>query len=233
MRLVFLERVVLVVPFLAVAATTLPAQEVPRRDRAAPLRELFIELDTNGDRVVTADEVPDGGRGAFQILLKHGDRDRDGKLTAEEYRDVLQKAGRSAGRLAAPGDRRNRFGQLDRDGDGKLGPTEVPGGPARLRQLDRDGDKALSRKEFGANQPDRAVPGLKPGNDAAPQGPLVKRLKAMDRDGDGRISRDEFTGRPALFERLDVNRDGFLDPTDRKSGPDRKPRKSTAPGQPS
>ena len=46
----------------------------------------------------------------------------------------------------------------------------------------------------------------------------MQRLRAMDKNGDGRISRDEFTGRPAAFDRLDANHDGYLDRADRKQG---------------
>jgi hypothetical protein len=41
----------------------------------------------------------------------------------------------------------------------------------------------------------------------------------MDKNGDGRISRDEFTGQPAMFDRLDLNHDGYLDQSDRRQGP--------------
>jgi hypothetical protein len=42
----------------------------------------------------------------------------------------------------------------------------------------------------------------------------------MDKNGDGRVSRDEFTGRPAMFDRVDTNHDGFLDSADHLRGPD-------------
>ena len=37
----------------------------------------------------------------------------------------------------------------------------------------------------------------------------------LDRDGDDRVSRREFDGPPDAFDRLDVNRDGYLSESER------------------
>ncbi|MEW6160585.1 MAG: EF-hand domain-containing protein [Verrucomicrobiota bacterium] len=37
-----------------------------------------------------------------------------------------------------------------------------------------------------------------------------ERMKTRDADQDGRVSRQEFPGLPAMFDRMDANRDGFL-----------------------
>ena len=50
-----------------------------------------MELDANNDRVIERAEVPEAGRKAFERLLNHGDANHDGKLEAEEFRDLLQK----------------------------------------------------------------------------------------------------------------------------------------------
>jgi Ca2+-binding EF-hand superfamily protein len=112
----------------------------------APLRELFIELDANGDRVIDREEVPESGRKSFDTLLKYGDADHDGKLEASEYRNLLLKV--NPARVATPEQRERRFKTLDRNEDGKLGPDEFQGGPARFKQLDRNGDAFLSRDEI-------------------------------------------------------------------------------------
>jgi Ca2+-binding EF-hand superfamily protein len=181
----------------------------------APLRDLFQELDTNGDRVISVDEIPARGQAAFQTLLRYGDRDHDGKLAAEEFRDLMQRVGQNRAALATPAQLKRRFAMLDANKDGKLDGKELPGGPARLQRLDRDGDGFVSREEFLAMNQNRAGARPNPAADPAAAGPLQRRLKAMDKNGDQRISRDEFTGIPARFDRLDTNHDGFLDSADR------------------
>ena len=122
----------------------------------APLRDLFLELDANGDKVVEREEVPESGRKAFDTLLKYGDTDHDGKLEAAEYRTLMQKT--NWARVASPEQREKRFKNLDKNGDGKLGPDEFQGGTARFHQLDRNGDGFLSRDE---------IPWLKEGSSEA------------------------------------------------------------------
>jgi len=118
----------------------------------APLRDLFLELDANGDRVIERDEVPESGRKAFDTLLKYGDTDNDGKLEAAEYRNLMQKI--NWARVGTPEQRKRRFKNLDKNEDGKLGPDEFQGGIARFHELDRNGDGFLSRDE---------IPWLSPG----------------------------------------------------------------------
>jgi Ca2+-binding EF-hand superfamily protein len=118
----------------------------------APLRELFLDLDANGDRVIERSEVPEAGHRAFDTLLKYGDRNHDGKLDAEEYRDLLQKVNRN--RVLSPEERERRFKSWDRNEDGKIDRKEFPNGEARFAQLDRNGDGFLSRDE---------IPWLNPG----------------------------------------------------------------------
>ena len=57
---------------------------------------------------------------------------------------------------------------------------------------------------------------------------MREALKAMDADGDGKVSKDEYTG-PIPFERLDRNRDGFLDAADAPG--DRGPGRGDGQGQ--
>jgi Ca2+-binding EF-hand superfamily protein len=184
-----------------------------------PLRDLFLDLDANADRVIERSEVPAAGKSAFDTLLKYGDRNHDGKLEAEEYRDLLQKV--SWNRIVSPEQREQRFKSWDKNQDGKIGRDEFPNGPARFAQLDRNGDGFLSRDEIPWLNPGGAV---QPGPQGPPEGPqrrgqLLQRLKQLDSDGDGRVSRDEFTGRPAMFDRLDTNHDGYLDSADQPRVP--------------
>ncbi len=132
--------------------TPAPGQTPKQPASPTPWRDLFMELDANNDRVIERAEVPEAGRKAFERLLSHGDANHDGKLTAEEFRDLLQKIDWS--RAVPPEQLEKRFKNLDRNEDGKLDRQEFPNGPARFNQLDRNGDGFLSRDE---------IPWLNPG----------------------------------------------------------------------
>jgi len=71
-------------------ATLAPGQTPKQPATPTPWRDLFMELDANNDRVIERAEVPEAGRKAFERLLNHGDANHDGKLEAEEFRDLLQ-----------------------------------------------------------------------------------------------------------------------------------------------
>jgi Ca2+-binding EF-hand superfamily protein len=109
------------------------------------------------------------------------------------------------------------FGELDANHDGFVEASEVPAGvrasfDALVRHGDADHDGKLAGKEYAALLEQIDEPAKKKA-----ARPLQERLKAMDADGDGRVSRAEFKGRPAGFNRLDVNQDGFIDRADRKA----------------
>ena len=114
-----------------------------------------MELDANNDRVIERAEVPEAGRKAFERLLNHGDTNHDGKLEAEEFRDLLQKV--DWRRAVPPEQLEKRFKNLDRNEDGKLDRQEFQGGPARFSQLDRNGDGFLSRDEIPWLNPNAAT----------------------------------------------------------------------------
>ncbi len=140
--------------FYCTLAVATPVLGQPPRQPAnpTPWRDLFMELDANNDQVIERAEVPEAGRKAFERLLSHADGNHDGKLGAEEYRDLLRKVDWS--RALPPEQLEKRFKNLDRNEDGKLDRQEFPNGPARFNQLDRNGDGFLSRDE---------IPWLNPG----------------------------------------------------------------------
>ena len=73
---------------LAVSLVGFALAQVAKK-QAEPFRDLFLELDANHDNAIERDEVPASARPSFERLLKRGDDNHNGKLEAEEYREVL------------------------------------------------------------------------------------------------------------------------------------------------
>ena len=145
------------VPFLGNVAG-LRADEGPRP------ADLFPTLDANSDGTLSADEIGESQRSAFERLLRVGDADSDGRLTREEYLKAFEPepavGGNLPSRADAPArpqraggadrpDVRRLFEMADRDGDGKVALSDLPE-PAqqRLRPLyERLGKDELTRED--------------------------------------------------------------------------------------
>jgi Ca2+-binding EF-hand superfamily protein len=164
--------------------------QAPNRPPANPILTV-LQLDANGDRTLERDEVPDTGREALDRLLKLGDQNKNGRLEADELRELVGKVQA----LAAQG--AERFKAMDKDGDGKVSKEEFTGPKPLFGPIDRDANGFLTQEEMRAF--------------GAAGGPArFERLRALDKDGDGKISQDEFTGPKPRFARLDVDGNGFL-----------------------
>jgi hypothetical protein len=89
-----------------------------------------------------------------QLLLERFDRNHDGRLEPQERRRAIRALRRLARRLAIQERRAERQGQrglvrrYDANGDGVVGPDEMPPGLARrLRPPDRNGDGWLDDRD--------------------------------------------------------------------------------------
>ena len=170
--------------------------------------ERFREMDKDGDGKISRAEFTGPAP-----LFDRVDADKDGFITRAE-------ATRFAAANAPGGQVANRFKAMDKDGDGKVTRAEFTGPPGVFAAADADGDGALTLEELAryAGQPvpkdaTEAPKGKPEAPKAEPSpaaGPFAQRLRAMDKDGDGKVSRAEFTGRPAMFDRLDRNNDGYI-----------------------
>lgn len=184
------------------------------RPNPEEIRERLKQMDRNGDGKISRSEVPDVARERLMPLF-----DRLGKDELS-----LEDLGRfSGGQRPEPG---QLFGQLDKNGDGKVSRDELPADAReRMARIFDQADKdELTREEFAAafrgamqgppvegNRPRTAdgQPGSRPG-----MGPFraPRFLQKLDADGDGRLSKSEFAKAPDLFADLDENGDGQLDP---------------------
>lgn len=133
------------------ASTALHAQG-KRADGPRPMIQ-FSAIDTNGDGVITPDEI----KAYRESRIKALDANGDGELTADEIANfqLAQIKARIEARAKAMVQR------LDVNGDGKLSAAELaaarlPGlqGPdsRMMRWLDKDGDGKITKQEFDAAQ---------------------------------------------------------------------------------
>jgi hypothetical protein len=87
------------------------------------------------------------------MLLQNFDKNHDGRLGPRERRHAAKKLRRLAAKMMRRDMRQQRqhkfVERFDRDGDGDVGPGEMPPGLAdELRPLDRDGDGWLQGNEL-------------------------------------------------------------------------------------
>lgn len=176
------------------------------------LRSLHAKFDTNSDGKVSLQEVMSfaeqmskaiAGKDVFAIL-EEIDTDKDGKLSLQEHlNDIHNQADGGDAEEMKELERRkktetDKFKSADVDGDGVLGPKEVPGlfypetHPGVLevtvretmRQKDHDGDGKLTAKEFwefGAEDSEQ---------DQLSDEEIIDFQK-LDRDGSGTLDESE------------------------------------------
>ena len=91
------------------------------------------------------------------------------------------------------------LGRLDANDDGRISESEFEGQHQRFDKLDRNGDGIVTRTEMGGRMSDRRARG----------GDFFFQA---DANGDGQVSQSEWTDqRTRAFDRLDSDRDGYLD----------------------
>ena len=109
----------------------------------------FEQIDTNGDGVITKEDMAAKAEERF----KSADTNGDGKLSAEEMKAGAES--RKAERMQARMDR--MIERLDTDGDGLISLEEMQSnerGGRFFERLDKDGDGSITAEEFEAAKAD-------------------------------------------------------------------------------
>jgi len=173
-----------------------PSEKPPRDGKNRPKPPLLEALDTNGDGIISADEIANAPES-----LKKLDKNGDGKLTQDELRPPRPKDG-------PPPDDKNGEAPKKRQR-----PAGQEAGPDKNAAPAADGEKGP--REQG-----------RPGKDGAPgngerQGhrPPSPLMAALDTDKDGTLSADEIANAAESLKTLDKNGDGQLTPDEYRPAP--------------
>ncbi|MCW1883638.1 EF-hand domain-containing protein [Luteolibacter flavescens] len=143
-----------------------PAQKEGAKDRARPGKE-NKEKDKDGK--------PQQWGGRMVDLWKKADADGDGFISMEEFATMERPS------QLTPEKREEIFKRLDKNGDGRIGPDELPRRPERmqpLEEVDADKDGRIVFEEF-KNLGFVAK---------LPEERQRKIFERMDRDGDGALT---------------------------------------------
>lgn len=196
---------------------------VASADFEAQAKQTLDTYDADKNGYLEAKEVPADAQAAFGSF-EAVDTDENGKVYPGEivaYLSQQQAALRSQVHAKAEDREDAFFLALDENGDERLDGREIENAPERLKLFDRNGDGEI----IGDEIPPAMVIGFARGSlqnvDAlftipsliarAPAKDVPRWFTLMDTSGDGVISRREFLGEQEQFEKLDANKDGFLE----------------------
>lgn len=145
---------------------TVLAVGIPCATRAAePAAGLFAKLDANSDGQLAADEVGDNHLLLFKRLLRTGDEDGDGQLTAEEFTLAIQPVRAEKPTVEKQGSRLPGadalvviLAKMDANADQQLDAHEIPADFRRafeqmLTAADGDKNGRLDRREIAQGSP--------------------------------------------------------------------------------
>jgi Ca2+-binding EF-hand superfamily protein len=183
-----------------------------------------LDMDGNGylDRDETAQRIR-FERGLFELM----DMDGDDKVFADEMKQYVQSRAEPAATTCRVNVYDTGYGffmALDANADGRVSVREMRHAPSALYQLDRDGQEGVGEKEpvrhfhmefvRGSYQlfgPSEQLVAQSPAfQQRRPSGPIW--FQRMDRNNDGDLTWNEFLGPREVFQKLDTDHDGLIDP---------------------
>jgi Ca2+-binding EF-hand superfamily protein len=107
------------------------------------------------------------------------------------------------------------FKSMDINGDGRISPEEHAAGAKKMFDtMDANRDGKVTAEEMDAAQ--EKMTGKKAAKAAMSS---AEKIKVIDANGDGMLSADEHaTGSKTMFEKMDTNKDGFVDKAELAAG---------------
>ena len=168
----------------------------------------------------------------FARMAQMWDTDKDGKIFAKEIEASYKRTQApmmSQVRASALTQGNPLFSTLDLSGDGRLSLREMRTSPKRILTFDKDKDGEISPDEIpttiavtfqqGYGNYTDSRPVQRNGSTTARPAPKDQPewFTRMDRNGDGDVTLKEFLGEKADFEKLDTNKDGFIEPAEAKA----------------
>ena len=190
---------------------TIPGYESHAKAEAPEGKLIGGAVMENKDKAARANPITFVSRDAPPFLIVHGDEDKTVPINQSQLLfAALKKTGVSA-----------HFHTIHGAGHG----TGF-GGPEIAPMVSAFFDHQLKSKtppsnlgEAKTSESNASPAPAPPAKQGEPNPPGARRgaglsfdqvLSRNDKDKDGRLSREEFPGPPALFDRLDVNKDGFV-----------------------
>jgi Ca2+-binding EF-hand superfamily protein len=186
----------------------------------------FNALDADANGYLDRDEIALRQRFARE-LFELIDADGDGKLFADEMKQYVTAFSEPAAttcRMNIYDTGHGFFMALDGNADGRVSEREKRHAAASLASLDRDGQPGIGEKEPVKHFHIEFVRGVYsmfgPSEQLIAQTPAFQRrqptgpiwFQRMDRNNDGDLVWNEFLGQPWIFDTLDADGDGLLDP---------------------
>ncbi len=209
-----------------VALTFVRNDTIATMDYEALAQQGLTMYDADANGYLETQEVNETVQAQF-ARFEALDSDADGKVYAGEISAFLrQRQGAQRAQVhARASDQEDALYQaLDQNADERLDAQELDQAAARLLSLDASGDGKITSDELSAGLAIVIARGsvenpnqlfvIGPVEARAPAGNLPTWFTAMDTSQDGVISAREFLGSAEKFAALDVNQNGFFEPSE-------------------